>query len=167
MADETLIKRYANRRLYDTGRSSYITLEDLAERVREGERIKVLDARDETDLTRRILLQVLLLEGPSITDLLPLDFLYLLVRVRDPAMTELFLRYLRMSMEAFQFARSQMEDNLRRFRQQSSLATQWMAGLFPAGLFGMGAAAEGGPAPAAPGPPSAPPATPPEGEEPR
>ena len=57
--DITIVKKYANRRLYDTGRSSYVTLEDLAEMVREGIDFKVVDAKSDKDLTQSVLTQII------------------------------------------------------------------------------------------------------------
>ncbi len=189
-SQDTLIKRYANRRLYDTRTSAYVTLDDLLPRVRAGESLRVVDAKTGEDLTHRVLLQLIVLEGSGIGELLPREFLYALLRLREPAGTELFLRYLRMSLEAFRLARGQMEANMRRFREQSALAAQWMAGLFPgmtpsapgfppgtnpfAGggpnpFAAAGPAAGQGSGPAGPGPPIAPgagPAAPPSAEPP-
>lgn len=154
MSEETLIKRYANRRLYDTRTSAYVTLDDLLPRVRSGESLKVVDAKSGAEMTHRVLLQMIVLEGSGIGELLPREFLYALLRLREPAVTQLFLRYLRMSLESFRLARGQMEANMRRFREQSALAAQWMAGLFP----GMSPSAPGFPPgvnPFAGGPPGA------------
>ena len=57
--DATVIKKYANRRLYDTGRSSYVTLEDLCEMVQEGHNFVVLEAKTGKDITRSVLTQII------------------------------------------------------------------------------------------------------------
>ena len=57
--EPTVIKKYANRRLYDTGRSSYVTLEDLCEMVKEGHDFVVYDAKTGDDLTRSVLTQII------------------------------------------------------------------------------------------------------------
>ena len=133
MAKRTLIKRYANRRLYDTESSGYVTLEDLAVRLRGGEKIRVVEAQSGQDITRRILLQIIVLDSQQTADFLPEDFLYALIQLKDQAMAEMFLSYLRMGTEAFHLARSQMEKNLRRFRQQSKMTADWMSGFLPFG----------------------------------
>lgn len=57
--DVIIVKKYANRRLYDTSKSSYVTLEDLAEMVREGLDFKVIDAKSEKNLTQSVLTQII------------------------------------------------------------------------------------------------------------
>ena len=76
-----LIKKYGNRRLYDTSRSQYITLDDLAAIVRSGKMVRVVEASSERDLTRAVLLQVLL-EQQEALSLLPVELLHALLRVQ-------------------------------------------------------------------------------------
>jgi polyhydroxyalkanoate synthesis repressor PhaR len=78
------IKKYPNRRLYDTRRARYVTLEELAALIRGGERVEVLDARTEEDLTRSVLLQVILEENAR-AELLPVELLHALIRVQGTA----------------------------------------------------------------------------------
>ena len=74
--EPTLIKKYANRRLYDTGRSSYVTLEDLCEMVKEGHDFVVQDAKSGEDLTRSVLTQIIVdQEANGEENLLPIGFL--------------------------------------------------------------------------------------------
>lgn len=76
-----LIKKYANRRLYDTEKSRYITLDELATTVRGGRRVEIVDAKKGTDLTRAVLLQVILEEQERL-DMLPVELLHLLIRTQ-------------------------------------------------------------------------------------
>jgi polyhydroxyalkanoate synthesis repressor PhaR len=87
----TIIKKYPNRRLYDTGRSSYVNLEQVAERVRDGDPIQVIDARDGTDRTKEVLLQIVLevLQG---ADLLPIGMLRRLIRATGSGPHQQLLR---------------------------------------------------------------------------
>ena len=74
--EPTVIKKYANRRLYDTGRSSYVTLEDLCEMVKEGHDFVVYDAKSGEDLTRQVLTQIIVdQESSGGQNLLPVGFL--------------------------------------------------------------------------------------------
>jgi polyhydroxyalkanoate synthesis repressor PhaR len=73
------IKKYSNRRLYDTSRSSYINLDDLAEMIRNGEEIRVVDAKTADDLTRPVLVQVLL-ERPGALDAIPVSLFHRMIR---------------------------------------------------------------------------------------
>ena len=127
----TLLKRYANRRLYDTRISRYITLEELAHRIRKGEDFRVQDAQTDEDLTRKVLMQIILLESLDIAELLPLEFLQLLIRVRERGVQELFVRYLKVTMEAFSLANRQLEDNVRLVQQQVSVTAHLMRKLIP------------------------------------
>lgn len=82
MTDEPLkIKKYANRRLYDTQQSRYITLAELAAIVRQGRSVHVVDAKTDEDLTRQVLVQVILEEQDRL-DLLPVDLLHQVIRVQ-------------------------------------------------------------------------------------
>lgn len=75
-----VIKKYNNRRLYDTSSSAYVNLDGLADLIRSGERVQILDARSGEDLTRAVLVQVLL-EAQGGLDVLPIGFLHRMVRM--------------------------------------------------------------------------------------
>jgi polyhydroxyalkanoate synthesis repressor PhaR len=82
MAEEPiLIKKYGNRRLYDTRHSRHVTLEDLAALVRGGAEVKVVDAKGGGDLTRQVLTQVIL-EQQARLDLIPVELLHAVIRVQ-------------------------------------------------------------------------------------
>ena len=76
-----LVKKYANRRLYDTERSHYITLDELANLVRGGRAVRVVDAKSGDDLTRAVLIQVILEEQGRL-DMLPVELLQQIIRVQ-------------------------------------------------------------------------------------
>ncbi len=108
-----LIKRYPNRRLYDTEASQYITLEDLAGMVANGCEVKIVDSKDGQDLTRRVLVQVLLLdEQVEKLDCMPIDFLRTLIRLKDPSMMRLFEHYVGTTLQTFTIAQQAMQQNL-------------------------------------------------------
>ena len=82
----TLIKKYGNRRLYDTRRSRYVTLEELVELIAGGEDVKIIDAKTGDDLTKRVVCKLIFLEEERRNlDLLPLDFLRKLLVHREDA----------------------------------------------------------------------------------
>lgn len=85
------IKKYANRRLYDTSRSAYVNLEDLAELVRAGHEIEVVDAKTEADLTREVLLEIVLkvLKG---SEFFPVGMLRRIIRSSGDSPTDLMVR---------------------------------------------------------------------------
>lgn len=99
--DVAVVKKYANRRLYNTASSSYVTLDDLGQMVRDGENFVVYDAKSGEDLTRSILTQIILEEDSKGRNLLPINFLRHLIRFYDDSLRAFLPRYLEMSMENF------------------------------------------------------------------
>ncbi|HTJ45643.1 MAG TPA: polyhydroxyalkanoate synthesis regulator DNA-binding domain-containing protein [Kofleriaceae bacterium] len=92
MAPPVLIKKYGNRRLYDTQDSRYITLEELADKVRRGSDVRVVDASSNDDLTQATLAQIILESGTA-ARVLPVGLLTQLVRLGDDALAEFFSMY--------------------------------------------------------------------------
>ena len=96
----TVIKKYANRRLYNTGTSTYVTLEDLSQMVRAGEDFLVHDARSGEDLTRSVLTQIIFeQESKEGQNLLPVAFLRQLIRFYGDSMQALVPTYLEFSID--------------------------------------------------------------------
>ena len=104
------IKKYANRRLYNTESSSYITLEHLAEMVRQKREFKVLDAKSGDDITHGVLTQIIMEEDARGTTMLPVNFLRQLIGLYGGSMQASVPQYLEASLEAFQKNRSQLTD---------------------------------------------------------
>ena len=96
-----VVKKYANRRLYNTATSSYVTLDDLSQMVRRGEHFVVYDAKSGEDLTRSILTQIILEEDGKGRNLLPINFLRQLIGYYDDNLRAFLPRYLELSMENF------------------------------------------------------------------
>ena len=99
--DTVIIKKYANRRLYNTRSSSYITLEHLAKMTREGVEFKVLDAKSGADITHQILTQIIMEEEASGEQMLPVNFLRQLISMYGNSMQSLIPHYLEASMDNF------------------------------------------------------------------
>lgn len=98
----TVIKKYANRRLYDTGRSSYVTLDDLCTMVKEGRDFVVYDAKSGDDLTRQVLTQIIVeQEGKEGQNLLPITFLRQLIGFYGDNIQSLVPNYLEQSLQSF------------------------------------------------------------------
>jgi polyhydroxyalkanoate synthesis repressor PhaR len=97
----TVIKKYANRRLYNTGTSTYVTLDDLAEMVKGGEDFLVQDAKSGQDLTRSVLTQIIFEQESKGTNLLPITVLRQLIRFYDDSMQAVVPSYLEHSINAF------------------------------------------------------------------
>jgi polyhydroxyalkanoate synthesis repressor PhaR len=102
-----LIKKYANRRLYDATTSAYVTLEDVAARIRAGEDVVVVDAQSGADLTQATLVQIIL-EGRGMAKLLPVPMLLQLVRLGDDALGEFFGRWMGWALDAYVQGRERM-----------------------------------------------------------
>ncbi len=99
-----LIKKYGNRRLYDTARSRYITLEELADIVRREEGVRVVDAKSGEDLTTSTLAQIIV-EGRGAARLLPQPLLVQLIRMGDDALAEFLGQYVTWALEVYLQAR--------------------------------------------------------------
>lgn len=96
-----IIKKYANRRLYNTESSSYITLDHLAQMTRDGRDFKVIDAKTEEDITHNILTQIIMEEESHGQTMLPVSFLRQLISLYGDSMQAMVPQYLEASMEAF------------------------------------------------------------------
>jgi polyhydroxyalkanoate synthesis repressor PhaR len=100
-AEPVTIKKYANRRLYNTGTSSYVTLEDLASMVKKGEDFVVFDAKSGEEITRSVLAQIIFeQENKAGQNLLPINFLRQLIRFYGDSMQTLVPRFLEVSLES-------------------------------------------------------------------
>src|ERR1700722_11177255 len=119
-----VVKKYANRRLYNTATSSYVTLEDLAKMIKEGGDFVVYDAKTGEDLTRSVLTQIIVEQEQKGQNLLPVSFLRQLISFYGDSVQFLVPGYLEQAMVAFTRNQEQMRDNLR--------AT---FGIFPFGQF--------------------------------
>jgi polyhydroxyalkanoate synthesis repressor PhaR len=96
-----IIKKYANRRLYNTETSSYITLDHLALMTREGRDFKVIDAKSEDDITHNVLTQIIMEEETRGQTMLPVSFLRQLIALYGDSMQSMVPQYLEASMDAF------------------------------------------------------------------
>ncbi len=109
----TTIKKYANRRLYDTGTSTYVTLEDLAAMVKRGEDFLVCDAKSGDDITRTVLTQIIFeQEGKEGQSLLPISFLRQLIRFYGDSMQMLVPSYLEFSIDKLTRDQQKFRDHL-------------------------------------------------------
>src|SRR6476659_8806322 len=104
------IKQYANRRLYDTASSPYITLDRLAQMVREGREFEVVDAKSGEDITRQVLTQINGDAEARGTTMLPINFLKQLIGLYGNSMQNFVPSYLEAAMDAFQRNQSAVKD---------------------------------------------------------
>ena len=106
------IKKYANRRLYDTESSTYITLDRLALMIREGREFEVVDAKTGEDITRHVLTQIIVDEEARGSTMLPVNFLRQLIGLYGNSMQGMVPQYLEAAMDAFQRNQTVMRDAL-------------------------------------------------------
>jgi polyhydroxyalkanoate synthesis repressor PhaR len=123
--EPTTIKKYANRRLYNTGTSSYVTLEDLAAMVKNGEDFTVVDAKSGEDITRSVLTQIIFEQENKGQYLLPITFLRQLIRFYGDSIQNLIPTYLDFSIDSL-------------VREQEKLRSQ-ITNAFGPNAFGPGA----------------------------
>jgi polyhydroxyalkanoate synthesis repressor PhaR len=107
-----MIKKYANRRLYNTETSSYVTLDDLSHMVKAGREFVVHDAKSGEEITRAVLTQIIVEEEQKGQNLLPISFLRQLIGLYGGSMQWLVPRYLEHAMTSFAHNQEQMRKNL-------------------------------------------------------
>lgn len=119
------IKKYANRRLYNTATSSYVTLDHLAQMVKEGIQFAVFDAKSGEEITRSVLTQIIVEEESKGQNLLPVSFLRHLISFYGDSLQGLVPSYLEQSMQSFATNQEKMRDYMK----------ETMGGLNPFGSF--------------------------------
>ena len=112
-SEQLVIKRYGNRRLYNTETGSYVNYQDLTKLIRDGHDIIVLDSRTKEDVTKAILMQLILEEEKSKNSILPVPFLLQLLRSREEATQDFFRNYLSASFASYLKTKEEFD---RRFR---------------------------------------------------
>jgi polyhydroxyalkanoate synthesis repressor PhaR len=125
-----LIKKYPNRRLYDTKTSSYITLVDVKQMVVKQEDFQVIDAKSGDDLTRQILLQIILEEESGGVPMFSSDLLSQMIRSYGSAMQGMMGSYLERNLRAFQDIQKALQEQSQRMYGDNSRASQELWGQF-------------------------------------
>jgi len=136
MAEKVVLKKYANRRLYDTETRSFVSLSQVAELVKQGREIDIRDDKTGEDVTAFILMQIVLEEAKKKTLLLPVSLLYLLIRYGDSVLSEFFDNYLEQILKNYLSYKSAMDSQFRTWLELgqdfSSLTQKAMADFSPA-----------------------------------
>lgn len=131
----TVLKKYSNRRLYDTEKSAYVTLGQVEEMVRLGREVKVIDAGTGEDVTAFILTQIVLEEARKKNALLPTPLLVLLIRYGDNLLQEFFNKYLEQTVQAYLSYRGEVDLQFGKWlelgKDFSDMARKAMTGLDP------------------------------------
>jgi polyhydroxyalkanoate synthesis repressor PhaR len=117
MNDILHLKKYSNRRLYDTEKSAYVTLDDVMQAIRGGRRIKVADAKSGEEVTAFILTQIILEESRKRNSLLPVSLLHLIVQYGETVLSEFFEQYLEQTIRNYLTCKSMADDQFRKWLQ--------------------------------------------------
>jgi polyhydroxyalkanoate synthesis repressor PhaR len=112
MPDRIVIKKYENRRMYDTSQSRYVNLDDLAEMVRQGADVQVVDAKTGEDLTRVTLTQVIMEDAKDQPAGLPLELLRQLIVASDRARQDFLMWYLKSAFDSYQKVQEAIQNQL-------------------------------------------------------
>ena len=112
-SEPVIIKKYANRRLYNTETSSYITLDLLSQMTREGREFVVVDAKTGEDITHNVLTQIIMEEEQRGTNMLPVNFLRQLIAMYGDSMQSMVPQYLEASMDAFRKNQQQFQEAMK------------------------------------------------------
>jgi polyhydroxyalkanoate synthesis repressor PhaR len=129
--NDVLIRRYTDRRLYDTSASGYVKLEDIARLVREGADVKVVDARSGRDITSVILTQIIVEDARDRDSALPLQLLRTLIRASDHATHDFVSWYLNNTFELYQKAQEALRSRLSEARTAASNPLEYVRKLLP------------------------------------
>ena len=113
-AETIIIKKYSNRRLYDTDKSIYITLNDVSGIIKSGKQIKVVDAKTDEDFTAYILTQIVLEEAKNKKTLLPTPLLHILIQYGDNILSDFFNNHLKQTISNYISQKSSFEDQFRK-----------------------------------------------------
>src|SRR5438270_5375523 len=109
---EIVIKKYGNRRLYDTAGSRYVNLDDLAQHVRAGREVRVVDAKTGRDLTRVVLTQIITEDAKDKPTGLPLELLRQLIVASDEVRQEFVMWYLKSAFDSYQNVQAALQHRL-------------------------------------------------------
>ena len=135
MADKILLKKYANRRLYDTAQSAYVTLSEVADLIKSGKQVKVIDAKSEEDVTAFILSQIIMEKARKKNALLPVSLLHLIIRHGDNVLEEFFQNYLEQTIKNFIVYKSAVDEQFKKWldlgMDLSDMTQKTIAGLSP------------------------------------
>jgi polyhydroxyalkanoate synthesis repressor PhaR len=135
MAEKVVLKKYANRRLYDTDQKVFVSLSQVADLVKEGREIEIKDDKTGEDVTAFILTQIVLEEVKKKSLLLPVSLLALLIRYGDSVLSEFFDKYLEQTLRNYLAYKSAMDNQFQKWLELgqdfSKLTQKAMTGLTP------------------------------------
>ena len=109
------LKKYANRRLYDTQKSAYVTLGEVADSIRNGKTIKAFDAKTKEDVTAFVLTQIILEEAKKNNILLPVPLLHMIIRYGENVLHDFFQNYLEQTVNAYLAYKKQADEQFKKW----------------------------------------------------
>jgi len=115
MAQKVLFKKYANRRLYDTEKSAYVTLDQVSDLIKNGRQVEVIDARTQEDVTAFILTQIIMEEAKNKNFLLPVTLLHLVIRYGQNVLSEFFEKYLELTIKNYLSYRTALDEQFKKW----------------------------------------------------
>jgi polyhydroxyalkanoate synthesis repressor PhaR len=130
-SDQIVIKRHGNRRLYNTETRGYVNYEDLAKLVRDGRDIKVVDSATKEDVTKAVLIQVILEEEKNKKTILPTEFLFQILRSREDSVQDFFKNHLAASFNAYLKTKEEFDNRFRTMLEMATHAPQMWEKLIP------------------------------------
>jgi len=135
MADKLLLKKYANRRLYDTEKSSYVTLAQVSRMIKQGRRVEIVDAKTKEDTTAFILTQIILEEAKKKNILLPVPLLHMLIQYGENVLQEFFHKHLEQTIKNYLTYKSAFDEQYKKWLDMgldiSEMAQKTMTDLTP------------------------------------
>ncbi len=129
--DQLVIKRYGNRRLYNTETRSYVNYEELAKLIRDGQDVQVIDSTTKDDVTKAVLIQLILEEEKNNKTVLPTQFLFQLLRSREDSMQDFFKNHLPASFDAYLRTKEEFDKRFRSVLEMAVSAPQMWEKLIP------------------------------------
>jgi polyhydroxyalkanoate synthesis repressor PhaR len=115
MEGKVLLKKYPNRRLYDTERNAYVTLNHVGDLIRQGRQVEVIDASTQEDVTAFVLTQIVLEEAKKKNLLLPVSLLHLFIQYGDTVLNEFFEKYLQQTLRSYLAYKASFDEQFARW----------------------------------------------------
>ena len=115
MTDRIDLKKYANRRLYDTHKSAYVTLAEVADFIRQGKSVSAFDAKTKEDVTAFVLTQIVLEEAKNKNALLPVPLLHVIIRYGENILHDFFQDYLEQTINAYLSYKRQADEQFQKW----------------------------------------------------
>jgi polyhydroxyalkanoate synthesis repressor PhaR len=118
---QVIIKKYSNRRLYDSTNKKYVTLDDIGALIREGNEVKVIDSQSGADISKVILIQVVLESEKNKEDILPVSFLHMLIKYGNKVAKDFFENYFLMMFQPYFSVQENFKKNMKLWQEMGWL----------------------------------------------